>query len=397
MYLSHYNLEIEPFQVTPDPSFLYLSTGHKEALASIVYGVQKKKGFVLILGAVGVGKTTILRAYLEKAGKDHIKPIYIFNSNISYITLLKTILVGLGYKPTLSNSAELTSLLHESLIEEYKHDKTIVLIIDEAQNMPVDTLEKLRMLSNLETTKEKLIQIVFSAQPEFEKILNQEELKQLKQRIAVKVTIPPLTITEGVLYIRHRLRKAAKKEVSVFSKVALKKIIKIAHGVPRVINILCDNSLITAFGYGKKKVDIFVVKEIIQDFNNQKNNKTNKIKVTTSVVVGIIGLLVTIVLIVKTNDSQPQSKLIKNSTSIKKINDNTKEIISNNDKIVFTDLDIQKRVVKNGDTLAKLIYDVYGHVNLKLINMIKKANPDIKNENIILNGQKIVFPMHRTR
>jgi len=177
MYLNFYNLKKEPFQITPDPSFLYLSPGHKEALASIMYGVEKRKGFILIMGAVGVGKTTILRAYLEKVSAERLRIIYLFNANISYFNLLKYIFRELGITPETDEIFEMVNQLHQALIKEYREGRNVLVLIDEAQNMPLDTLENLRMLSNLETTTEKLIQIVFSAQLEFDKTLNMEELK----------------------------------------------------------------------------------------------------------------------------------------------------------------------------------------------------------------------------
>lgn len=253
MYLNFFELKKEPFQITPDPSFLYLSHSHREALASIIYGVEKKKGFILIVGAVGVGKTTILRAYLEKTDKIKTKIIYLFDSNISYPNLLRHVFMELGLIQDADEVCQMVNQLHKFLIKEYREGRIVILLIDEAQNMPPDTLEKLRMLSNLETATEKLIQIVFSAQPEFEKTLNLDELKQLKQRIAVKAVISPLNGQEGLLYINHRLKKASDKESIIFTNSALREIIRYSEGIPRVINVLCDNCLISAFGYGKKK------------------------------------------------------------------------------------------------------------------------------------------------
>ncbi|GFO62063.1 hypothetical protein GMST_43880 [Geomonas silvestris] len=205
------------------------------------------------MGAVGVGKTTILRAYLEKTDKLKTKIIYLFDSNISYHNLLRHIFGELGIFQDADDVCQMVNQLHKFLISEYREGKNIILLIDEAQNMPPDTLENLRMLSNLETATEKLIQIVFSAQPEFEKTLNLYELKQLKQRIAVKAVIRPLNREEGLLYITHRLKKASDKEQIIFTTSALREIIRYSEGIPRVINVICDNCLISAFGYGKKK------------------------------------------------------------------------------------------------------------------------------------------------
>ena len=390
MYLNFFNLKKEPFQITPDPSFLYLSPGHKEALASIIYGVEKKKGFILIVGAVGVGKTTILRAYLEKTEKDRLTKIYVFNANISYSSLLKQIFRELGIPPRSDEISEMVNQLHQALIDEYRQGRNVLLLIDEAQNMPIDTLENLRMLSNLETATEKLIQIVFSAQPEFGKTLDLEELKQLKQRIAVKAVILPLTKEEGLTYIHHRLNTAADKESVIFTNSALKEIVRIATGIPRIINVLCDNSLVTAFGYGKKRVDIAVVREITQDFGMQR---PFYIRWRLSLLIGLLLAIAAFLAIkeptvlIEAYSSAPfrPAKLpVRAPIPTQSETVNTAPLIGSASV---------SRVVEKGDTLAKLIKDVYGHVDPKTIKMVKKANPTIADENLILEGGRIFFPV----
>jgi len=396
MYLNFFNLKKEPFQITPDPSFLYLSPGHKEALASIIYGVEKKKGFVLIVGAVGVGKTTILRAYLEKTEKTKLRTIYLFNSNISYHNLLRYIFRELNVTPDSDDICQMVNQLHQVLINEYRDGRNILLLIDEAQNMPADTLENLRMLSNLETATEKLIQIVFCAQPEFEKTLNLEELKQLKQRIAVKAVIAPLNQQEGLLYINHRLKKAADKESIIFTPSGLREIIRNSGGIPRVINVLCDNCLISAFGYGKKKVGLGVVREIIRDFGMQRPFYLRwrlGFLVSFLIVVGVgvgwyeklsmTGLRDSSPALAKRN-VQKQQKPVETAPEIETV----AAVPASEDAYA-------SRVVERGDTLARLIKDVYGHVDQRLIRMVKKANPGISNENLIMEGGRIVFPARK--
>jgi general secretion pathway protein A len=265
MYLSFYGLKKQPFHITPDPEFLYLSPSHKEALAAIIYGVEEKKGFVAITGDVGTGKTTILRSYLDGKKDGSLKIIYIFNAKLSFEGLLKTIYRELGLPVESDDAVEMVNKLYEVLIEEYRQQKTVVLVVDEAQNMPVDTLESLRMISNLETSKDKLIQIVLVGQPEFERTLNSDRLRQLKQRVAIRATILPLTKSESLDYITFRLQKAGAPSSLVFTAAALKEIIKKAQGVPRVLNVLCDNALITGLGYEQKPVTEKIAKEVIRD------------------------------------------------------------------------------------------------------------------------------------
>ncbi len=270
MYKQYYRLKEEPFNITPDPAFFFLSPSHKEALASILYGVEKRKGFLSITGEVGSGKTTVLRAYLDQVDMEMIKVIYLFHPNLSFKDLLETILRELGFPATTSEVFEMVNHLGHVLVEEFRQNRNIVLLIDEAQNIPVETLESLRMLSNLETASTKLIQIVLVGQPELDNMLNRHELRQLKQRIAVRVNIRPLTSEESIQYIEFRLQKAALKNTRVFTPAALKTIAGEAEGIPRVLNILCDNCLISGYGYQEKPITRRIAREVIADFRNRR-------------------------------------------------------------------------------------------------------------------------------
>lgn len=388
MYLNFYDFKKEPFQITPDPSFLYLSHGHKEALASIIYGVEKRKGFVLITGAVGVGKTTILRAYLEKADPGNLRIVYIFNSCISYINLLRHILAQLNLVPQSAEASDMVSQLHQKLLDDYKEGRNVLLLIDEAQNMPVDTLENLRMLSNFETSSEKLIQIIFSAQPEFEKTMNLDELRQLKQRVAVKATISPLTIVEGIAYIHHRLRTAGRDDRVIFTERALREIVKKAHGIPRVINIVCDNCLITAYGYGKKKVGATIVREISRDFGMQNNSYE---RYSLAFIVVLFFALAAFAI-----KTLPLRNLQENILPLQGMRvpplGPTLPLAKAATSEPRAEKAYAKRVIQKGDTLAKLIKEVYGRVDAEMIGRVKKANPGIIDENVIVEGGVIIFP-----
>ena len=280
MYTDFYHLKKEPFRSTPDPEFLFLSPSHTEALASIIYGVEQRKGLIVTIGDVGVGKTTVLQSYLRRVDKEQLKCIYIFNSNTSFEDLLKTIFQELGSTVGTDNMFDMVNLLHRELMKEHEHNRGVVLVIDEAENMPIDTLKKLCILSNLETSDDKLIQMVLAGQPEFDQILDQNELRQFRQRIAIRTTILPLTKEESLAYIRHRLLKAAADvdNLSIFTKGALKKIVGKARGIPRSLNILCDNALITAFGYQKNPVDSKIVKEVITDLKLERKNPFLRLK-----------------------------------------------------------------------------------------------------------------------
>ena len=277
MYFKFFGLRIKPFNTTPDPEFLYLSPGHKEALGSLIYGIREKKGFIAVTGQVGLGKTTILRSFLNQNNQANQETVYLLNPNLSFTSLLKTLLRELGHDPIEGDDAEVLEQLHFVLIEKYREGRTVILLIDEAQNMPVDTLEHLRMLSNLETPKDKLIQIVLLGQPELDDLLDRYELRQLRQRIAVRAIIHPLSKQESFQYIQHRLDKAGGEGKKCFTNSALALIVREAKGIPRRLNILCDNALVTAFGYNKSLVTAKIAKEVISDLTGQPSHSLWKL------------------------------------------------------------------------------------------------------------------------
>ena len=266
MYLNFFGLTKESFNPTPDPAFLFPSPSHKEALGSIVYGVQMRKGFVLITGEVGTGKTTIIRTSLQGIDRDRIKVAYIFNPHITFRELLLDIFRELDLKSRSDGPHEMVRQLHQYLINEYKKLRNVVLIIDEAQNTPVETLESLRILSNLETTEDKLIQIILVGQPELNKKLNRSELRQLKQRVAIRTTMRHLTLEESRNYIRHRLSLAGSHTDSVFHPDAMELIVRQAQGIPRRLNIFCDLALIAAYGHQERPISPALAEKVIEDY-----------------------------------------------------------------------------------------------------------------------------------
>lgn len=267
MYLDFFQLRQAPFQVTPNPDFLYLSEDHREALGALIYGVAQKKGFISLTGEVGVGKTTLVRAFLEEIDQEHTKVISLLNPKVAFRDLLVILLTELGANPGAGRGFVMVEQLQRALIEHLRPDCTVVLIIDEAQNMPSATLEDLRVLSNLETSTDKLLQIIFCGQPEFDERLARPELRQLKQRISVRAVVMPLPDAEAVRYIHHRLSIAGAPSLALFTPGAIRAIIREARGIPRLINILCDNALVTACGYQQRQVTRRIVDEIIADRN----------------------------------------------------------------------------------------------------------------------------------
>jgi len=416
MYLDFYHLKRKPFHVTPDPEFLYLSPSHREALASIVYGVEQRKGIIEVTGEVGTGKTTILRSYLGQADPERVKAAYVFNPNVSFPVLLKNLFQELGIAPKSGEAHEMIEQFYLFLIDVYKKDHTVVLVIDEAQNMPVETLENLRLLSNLETATDKLLQIVLCGQPELENHLGRKELRQLRQRIAVRSNISSLSRKESLEYIRHRLSKAF-CETDIFTATALARIVHKAKGIPRVINILCDNALITGYGYQEKKVSSRTAMEIIADLERKSS-----LKYRGWVIAGLSFLLLLPAgywiytttaftfqskKTTKIANPAPPQQLFSNpvvgrvESPVRPVagqrimSDVTSGLQEENKPIGGGAKKKGKpvsRVVQKGDNLSRLAEDIYGFSDQVVLNRVKQQNSHIKDQNIILPGNSIVFP-----
>jgi general secretion pathway protein A len=263
MYLKFYGLREAPFGPTPDPKFLFQSARHREALAQLVYGVRERKGFIVLTGEIGTGKTTLLRTLLERLdGQTHVA--YVHNSALEIEGLLEYVLHDWGVKSTAQSHAQRLVELNEFLIQQHRDGLSPVLVIDEAQNLSARTLEAVRLLSNFETTDAKLMQILLVGQLELRDTLNLPELRQLKQRVGLRCHIGPLSPEEVRLYIRHRLRVAGAADAGIFTDRAIQKITEYSGGVPRVVNIVCDHCLLTGYADSKKRIDADIVDEAVE-------------------------------------------------------------------------------------------------------------------------------------
>ncbi|MEN6320623.1 MAG: AAA family ATPase [Syntrophaceae bacterium] len=247
MYRNFYGFSEKPFSMTPDPDFLYISKNHKEAFAHLFYGIRNKAGFIELIGEVGSGKTTVVRTLLNQLEKDHYRTALIFNPCLSALELLQNINREYGVPFDGLSNSELINSLNEFLLQENAAGRTVVLVVDEAQNLEPAVLEQIRLISNLETEKEKLIQILLVGQPELEEILNKQEMRQLSQRITVHYHLKPMDYADTVAYIDHRLEAARGNGKIVFSPAALKKIFRYSNGLPRLINIACERSLLAGY------------------------------------------------------------------------------------------------------------------------------------------------------
>lgn len=268
MYNEFYHFREKPFSLTPDPEFLYRSKAHKRAFAYLEYGIQDPSGFVCITGEIGAGKTTLIRAFLNELN-DQVKVARLFNTKVSSRQLLEMILQDLGLEYQGKTKTDMIDVLNHHLIETFAQGKRVVLIIDEAQNLSTDLLEEIRLLSNLETEKTKLLQIILIGQSELRDHLQLPNLEQFRQRITVNYHIPPLDREETEAYIHHRLEVASEGQVISLPESVLDIIQKYSRGVPRLINVLCDALLLYGFVEEKKEPDKEIIQEVVNDMINE--------------------------------------------------------------------------------------------------------------------------------
>jgi len=247
MYQSYYGFTEMPFHITPDPKFLYLSPTHLEALQHLRYGVTERKGFIVLVGEVGCGKTTLCRKFMNELDPKHYDTALVLNPRLSETQMLRAILEELGENNVSRGKNDLVAQINKLLLARIHAGREIVLIIDEAQNLSFEVFEQVRLLSNLETDKQKLLQIVLMGQPELKDKLAAEELRQLRQRILVHYELRPFTREEMAHYIQHRISLAGGLGRPTFTPWALRHIHKVSGGVPRIINNLCDKALLSAF------------------------------------------------------------------------------------------------------------------------------------------------------
>ena len=251
MYQSFFGLTEKPFNLTPNPNYLFLSEAHSEVYAHLLYGIENRSGFTMVSGEVGTGKTTILRTLLKNLNPEVYRIAFILNPKLTAKELLLSVVREFEIEPVTETLQGLFDSLADFLLEESRQGRVPVLVIDEAQNLSGDVLEQIRLLSNLETETHKLIQVVLVGQPELERQLNDPSLRQLNQRIAVRYRLTPLTSQETRSYILHRLKVAGRPDGNVFSSAVVKRIHRLSAGVPRMINLLCDRAMLTAYSDGR--------------------------------------------------------------------------------------------------------------------------------------------------
>ena len=266
MYCNFYGLKERPFNVTSDPAFFFLSKKHKEALSHLLYGITNRKGIIVLTGEIGTGKTTLCRFFLSQLSKN-VKTAFILNPHFSETQLLEAIVKDFGITTKNKSRLALVWALNQFLLTETEAGNNIVLIIDEAQNLKPNLLEQVRLLSNLETDKDKLLQLVLVGQPELNHKLNLYDLRQLRQRIMVRFHIAPLETEEIKEYIRHRLNIAGSNRIR-FTDPAIEAVLTFSSGVPRLINMLCDRALLAGFVEETHEIGLDIINKCVEELGS---------------------------------------------------------------------------------------------------------------------------------
>jgi len=268
LYGAFYGFTLMPFGVTPDTRFFFPSSRHTEALASLIYTVTERKGFALLTGEIGSGKTTVARSLLSNLDPD-TQVAMVLNTHLTSKQLLEVICQEFDLPTRGRDRVQMHALINDYLVEQLARDRNVVLLIDEAQNLTKRTLEEIRMISNLETETDKLVQIILMGQPELKRTIQSADLEQLRQRITIRFHLTGLTYGETVDYILHRLRIAGNERGARFSRGALREIARASGGIPRLINIICDHALLTGFVRQTRRIDEHIVREVTLELSGE--------------------------------------------------------------------------------------------------------------------------------
>jgi len=420
MYNRYFGFLESPFSVTPDPRFFYTNPVYLEAYATLRYGIEAKKGFIVIIGEVGTGKTTLLRKLLRSL-EDTVHSVFIFNTCISFPELLQVTLHDLGLTPKDASKVTMLQELNDYLIKQLKQGHTVTALIDEAQNLSAEVLEDLRLLSNLETDREKLLQIVLVGQPELEAKLDQPGLRQLKQRVAVQCRLDPLKDEEVGPYIDFRLRTAGYEGKGLFHRDAVQQIACYSKGIPRLMNIICDNALLTAYAESKKIVSADMIKEVATDLRIRSELQVTKAEPAPAVSVpkterqalireipdqvpehklrrlvsaGVGTLLGILVFFAVASIIDPQNLLniAGRSFEVVKHNLNQESVPKKaNAEVEFKRKD-QRVTIQYGATISKIAFAAYGANTGLGMDLIKEFNPQIEDLNWVSAGQELLLP-----
>ena len=450
-YNSYFGFSVSPFSVTPDPSFFYPSPVYQEAYANLQYGIEAKKGFIVIAGEVGTGKTTLLRKLMRDNLQGTIETAFVFNTDLDFTELLQLIHEDLGLGIKDANKVKLLQELDEYLITQLNQSHIVAVLVDEAQNLSDDALEGLRLLSNLETDEEKLIQIVLMGQPELLAKLDRPTLRQFKQRVALQCRLFPLIPSEVGSYIEFRLRTAGYTGNDLFSRGAVRRITIYSRGIPRLVNIICDNGLLTAYARNQKNVSAKMIKEVARDLRLGLEGQSTQADIARAVTptkpepatihytakdippahilsftscLGFVGyklrrilkvplqsLAVILGLVALGSFISPKNFIATSSRSFETAKRNLHEwvlLVKDQEPVpqqlvkdqepqeanakVEIEPESQQVIIPHGSSIYKIASETYGAKTALGVDLIKEFNPEIKDLNRVFVGQALLLP-----
>jgi len=291
MYRKFYGFQERPFEITPDPKFVYLSEIHQEALARLQYAVREGKGFSVITGEAGTGKTTLVHMLLSKLD-GRVRTSFIFNPILDRADFLNYVCDDLGIKSDgMKSRGQSLAALHTFLLDCFARDEKVFLIIDEAQSLEPELLQEVRLLTNLETSKNKLLHVILLGQPELNRILAEPRFRPLKQRITVRYHLRPLRLRETKEYMQHRLKRAGSRDISIFDDGAIREIYRYSKGIPRLISIVCDNALLAGFSLEKTRIGKSIIRDIIVDLEGSKKGNRKSLVPALLLIFFVLGLV----------------------------------------------------------------------------------------------------------
>jgi general secretion pathway protein A len=437
MYTDYFGFGISPFSLTPDPNFFYPNPVYREAYANLQYGIEAKKGFIVITGEVGTGKTTLLRKLMKHTMEGRVRTVFVFNTYLNFTELLQAILYDLGLPQHSENKAVLLQELNSYLLQELKQNNIVAVLVDEAQNLSDEALEGLRLLSNMETDREKLIQIVLMGQPELQVTLDRPALRQLKQRVALQCRLAPLKPEEMRDYIDLRLLVAGYNGKDLFQPRAIRQIAVHSNGIPRLVNIICDNALLSAYATHQKSVSPDIVDEVVRDlrlvpavepaqtentpsftfsteppFDPERSaareamNRASRHGLTRTVKIGFTLCLIAFAFVAVASLVDPSSFLTVTGRGFQTARHNLGQWVlfimqqtadqqagpaKANAEPKFQDKG-QRVIIPRGSSIYKIASDTYGNNSSLGIDLIQESNPEIRNLNRVSAGQPIVVP-----
>jgi general secretion pathway protein A len=428
MYNSYFGFSVSPFSVTPDPNFFYTNPVYQEAYANLRYGIESKKGFIVITGEVGTGKTTLLRKLMHNL-EGTIHTVFVFNTYLDFTELLQVILYDLGLAPKEPNKVTMLQELNDYLIAQLKQGHIVSVLVDEAQDLSDEALEGLRLLSNLETDQEKLVQIVLMGQPELQARLDRPSLRQLKQRVALQCRLLPLKDMEVSAYVDFRLRAAGYKGKDLFDPDAFRQIAFYSNGIPRLVNIICDNALLCAYARSRKIVSADIIKEVVHDLRlgaeaqltraettpgvfvtkteretpiREAANDFSQHKVRGMVKVGVETFLTLLVFVAVASLIDPHNFLTNAGRGLEVAKHNLNQWVlfitdqetvpeKTNAEVKFEQKE-QRVIIPLGSSIYRIAADTYGANAALAMDLIKESNPEIKNLNRVSAGKDLLLP-----